>query len=401
MKVKESDYKESDYILIPRQEIEARIKRLQDNMGDLTGAIVLGSINLGYFSGTAQEGMIYIPQEGQPTLMIRKSLERAAEESPLPLQPQKSLRSLRKDLDITSGARIGLELDILPYNSYLRLVGSLGQDVAISDISEKIKHIRSVKSDYEIALIRRAAENLDAAIASVADHLREGMREIDLAAEVEKGLRLTGHPGRVAFRRFNHSLPMGHLMAGGSAAYPSYVSSPTGGKGMSLFLPQGPGFARIRRGQTVLVDYAGCYNGYIADETRIFCLGRPSPEMEGAHQAALQIEEATVRELLPGKLSREIWDLEEAEGERLGYGGHLGGPEGRKAGFVGHGVGLEIDEYPVIGSLNQEIKENMVIAIEPKMIYPGEGVVGVENTYLVRAGGPECLTRLPKEIWRV
>ena len=119
--------------------------------------------------------------------------------------------------------------------------------MAISDISEKIKHIRSVKSDYEIDLVRRAAENLDAAIACVADHLREGMREIDLAAEVEKSLRLSGHPGRVAFRRFNHSLPMGHLMAGESAAYPSYVSSPTGGKGMSLFLPQGPGFARIRR----------------------------------------------------------------------------------------------------------------------------------------------------------
>ncbi|HQJ80036.1 MAG TPA: Xaa-Pro peptidase family protein [Methanothrix sp.] len=393
--------KESNYILTPRGEIEGRIKRLQENMGDLTGVIILGSINLGYFSGTTQEGLIYIPRDGLPRLMIKKSLERAAEEAAMSPQPQKSLRSLRKDLGISSGARIGLELDILPYSYCLRLAGSLGEDLAISDISETIKHIRSVKSEYEIGLIRRAAENLDAAIAGIADHLREGMREIDLAAEVEKSLRLSGHPGRVAFRRFNHSLPMGHLMAGESAAYPSYVSSPTGGKGMSLFLPQGPGFARIRRGQTVLVDYAGCYNGYIADETRIFCLGRPSPEMERAHQAALQIEEATVRELLPGRVSREIWDIEEAEGKRLGYSEHLGGPPGKKAGFVGHGVGLEIDEYPVIGPLNQEIEENMVIAIEPKMIYPGEGVVGVEDTYLVRPGGSECLTRLPKEIWRI
>ena len=316
-------------------------------------------------------------------------------------RPLKSLRSLGKDLGISSGDKIGLELDILPHSYCLRLAGSLGEDVAISDISEEIKHIRSVKSEYEIDLVRRAAENLDAAIACVADHLREGMREIDLAAEVEKSLRLSGHPGRVAFRRFNHSLPMGHLMAGESAAYPSYVSSPTGGKGMSLFLPQGPGFARIRRGQPVLVDYAGCYNGYTADETRIFCLGSPPPEMEQAHQAALQIEEAVALELNPGRLCRDTWNLSEAEGERLGYGEHLGGPKGRKAGFVGHGLGLEIDEYPVIGPLDQEIKENMIIAVEPKMIYPGKGVVGVEDTYLVRAGGAESLTRLPREIWRV
>lgn len=392
---------QDNYILTARAEIDGRIRKLQEHMGHLTGAIILGSINLGYFSGTAQEGMLYIPRDGQATLMIKKSLERATEESALLARPQKSLRSLKKDLNLPSGARIGLELDILPYNNYLRLAGSLGEDVQLSDISENIKDIRSVKSDFEIGLIRRAAGNLDAAIACVADHLREGMREIDLATKVESSMRLSGHPGRVAFRRFNQALPMGHLMAGGNAAYPSYVSSPTGGKGMSLFLPQGPGYSRIRRGEPVLVDYAGCYNGYLADETRIFCLGSPSPEMEQAHQAALQIEDAIARELAPGKSCREIWNLGEAEGCRLGYGDHLGGLPGRKAGFVGHGIGLEIDEYPVIGPLDQEIRENMVIAVEPKMIYPGEGVVGIEDTYLVQAGGSERLTLLPKEIWRV
>ncbi|MRR14001.1 aminopeptidase P family protein, partial [archaeon] len=118
--------KESNYILTPRNEIEARIKRLQENMGHLTGAIILGSVNLGYFSGTAQEGLIYIPRDGQPTLMIKKSLERATEESALLPLPQRSLRSLKSDLDIPAGASIGLELDILPYNNYLRLAASLG-----------------------------------------------------------------------------------------------------------------------------------------------------------------------------------------------------------------------------------------------------------------------------------
>jgi hypothetical protein len=131
----------SDYILTLRGEIEARIKRLQENLGDLTGAIILGSINLGYSSWTNQEGLIYISRNVQPTLMIRKSLERAAEEAAISPRPQKSLRSLLKDLGISSGARIGLELDILPYSYYLRLAGSLAEDVSISDISDTIRHI--------------------------------------------------------------------------------------------------------------------------------------------------------------------------------------------------------------------------------------------------------------------
>ncbi|MFZ3148440.1 MAG: Xaa-Pro peptidase family protein [Methanothrix sp.] len=390
-----------EYVLHPRSEIDTRIRRLQDRMGEMTGAILFESTDLGYFSGTAQEGLIYVPRDGLPTLMIKKSQARAGQESPLPVQPQRSLKTLKKDLDLPDGARIGLELDVLPYNNYARLAKALGEDVQFSDISENIKHIRSVKSDFEIRLIREAARILDAGISSVSDHLKVGMREIDLAVAVESTMRLMGHQGKVTFRRFNQAIPMGHLMAGPSAALPSFVSSPTGGKGMSLFFAQGPGFARIKHGESVLVDYAGCYNGYLADETRIFSLGKLPSKLEDAHHAALQIEEAIAGQLSPGKKSREIWNLCETEGTRMGYQDFLGGPQGSKAGFVGHGVGLQIDEYPVIGPVDHEIVENMIVAVEPKMIYPREGVVGIEDTFLVGAKGATRLTRLPQEIWRV
>jgi Xaa-Pro aminopeptidase len=170
---------------------------------------------------------------------------------------------------------------------------------------------------------------------------------------------------------------------------------------MSIFFAQGPGFAKIKRNEPVLVDYAGCYNGYIADETRIFCLGKLPAKLVEAHQAALEIEEAIAGQLCPGRASRDIWNLCEAEGARMGYQDFLGGPPGSKAGFVGHGVGLQIDEYPVLGPVDHEIVENMVVAVEPKMIYPEEGVVGIEDTFLVGANGAERLTRLPQEIWRV
>ena len=391
-----------EYVLHPKSEIDSRVKRLQSLMGDLTGVILFESIDLGYFSGTAQEGLIYIPRDASPVLMIHKSLERAREESPLEVRPLKSHKSLKADLGLPDDASIGLELDVLPYNNYARLRRVLGNGASFTNISEKIKHIRSVKSDFEINLICEAARILDVGISSVPDHLREGMREIDLAVVVESTMRVLGHQGKVAFRRFNHkAMPMGHLMAGENAAFPSFVSSPTGGKGMSLFFPQGPGFRKIKRGEPVLVDFAGCYNGYIADETRIFCLGKIPAMLDDAHLAALQIEEVIAGELRPGRTGREAFDLSEKEGAKLGYQDFLGGPLGSKAGFVGHGVGLEIDEYPVLGPVDHEILENMTIAVEPKMIFPGVGVVGIEDTLLIAADGAQRLTRLPQEIWEV
>lgn len=389
-----------EMVLHPKSEIDARIKNLQSLMGDINGAILFQSVDMLYFSGTAQDGLVYIPKDGQPAVMIRKSLPRAMQESPLDVRPLKSLKNLKADLEIPSKAIIGMELDVLPYNNYSRIAHALG-DTRFIDVSERIKHLRSVKSDFEISLIREASRIVDAGLASVPDHLKEGITEIELAAIVESVMRSMGHQGVIRFRRFNHILPMGHLMAGPNAAAPSYVASPTGGMGVSLLHPQGPGFRKIKRNEPVLVDFGGVYNGYTADETRIFSIGQLSKELEDAHLAALAIEEAIAGSLVPGKTGRDLFNLSEAKGAKLGYQDYLGGPTGSKVGFVGHGVGLEIDEYPVLGPVDHQIKPNMAIAVEPKMIYPGVGVVGIEDTFLTTSNGAERLTRLPQEIWRV
>lgn len=391
-----------ELILHPKSEIDARTKKFQSRMEDLTGAILFQSVDMLYFSGMAQEGLVYVPADpgAEPVVMVRKSLERAKEESPLKVSPLKSLRNLKADLGIPAGARIGLELDVLPYNNYARVKKALG-DAELVDVSERIKDIRSVKSKFEIRLLKQAARILDAGIGSVPDHLREGMAEIELAAKVEAEMRMLGHQGSLRFRRFNQELPMGHLMTGPNAAYPSFVSSPTGGVGPSLVQPQGPGFRKIKRNEPILVDYGGVYNGYTADETRIFSIGPLPKELEDAHLAALDVEKAVAEALRPGNSGREIFEISEARGEELGYGENLGGPVGAKCGFVGHGVGLEIDELPVLGPVDHDILPNMTVAVEPKMIYPGIGVVGIEDTFLTTERGPERLTRLTQEIWRV
>ena len=391
-----------ELILHPKSEIDARIKKLQSRMEDLTGAILFQAVDMLYFSGTAQDGLVYVPADpqAQPVVMVRKSLERAREESPLEVCPMRNLRNLKSDLGIPDGARIGLELDVLPFNNYARVKRALG-DAEFVDVSDRIRHVRSVKSKFEIRLTREAARILDAGIGSVPDHLEEGMAEIELAAKVEAEMRALGHQGSLRFRRFNQELPMGHLMAGPNGAYPSYVASPTGGVGPSLLQPQGPGFRKIKRNEPILVDYGGVYNGYTADETRIFSLGRLPEELEDAHQAALEVESSIAESLRPGNSGREIFEISESKGEELGYQDFLGGPVGAKCGFVGHGLGLEIDEYPILGPVDHEIVPNMAVAVEPKMIYPGAGVVGIEDTFLTTDRGQMRLTRLPQEIWRV
>jgi Xaa-Pro dipeptidase len=389
-----------EYILHPKSEIDDRIKRFQARMDGMAGALLFHSVDMCYFSGTAQDGLVFIPRDGEPIVMMRRSLERAMQESPLDVLPLKNMRNLKSDLDIPSGATIGLEMDVLPCNFYFRAASALG-DAKFVDVSEEIKHVRSVKSDFEIGLIKEAARILDAGIASVPDHIEEGMKEVDLACHIESVMRSMGHQGSLRFRRFNSIVPLGHVMSGRNAAAPSFLASPTGGIGTSLLFPQGAGFGRIRRNEPVLVDTVGIYNGYIADATRIFSLGKLSADLEDAYLAALEIEEAVARELRPGKTGRELFGLSEAEGAQLGYGDYLGGPVGSKCGFVGHGVGLELDEYPVLGPLDHSIEKDMTIAIEPKIIYPDRGVLGVEDTYLTTENGAQRLTRLSQEIWRV
>ena len=389
-----------EYVLFPRSEIHRRISALQSQMGEMDGALLFHAVDMCYFSGTAQDGLVYVPRDGDPLVMIKRSRERAAEESPLEVRPLRNMRNLKSDLGIPKGAVMGLEMDVLPCSFYFKIDRAL-DDARFVDVAERIKHIRSVKSDFELGLIKESARILEAGFSSVPDFLKEGMREVDLISRLEMVMRSMGHQGSLRFRRFNSIVPLGHVMSGPAAACPSFLASPTGGKGTSLIFPQGASFSRIKRNEPVFVDMVGIYNGYIADATRIFSLGKIEPELEEAYQAACQIEEDLAREMSAGKTGRELYQLSEAAGANLGYKDYLGGPPGGKCGFVGHGVGLELDEYPVIGPLDHELQSNMTIAIEPKIIYPDKGVLGIEDTFLTSSGAAESLTNMPREIWQV
>lgn len=388
----------------PAAEIRARIANLQNSLKrqDIDGALILQPMDLFYFSGTIQQSHLYVPADGPPLLLARKSFERALAESPMdtivPLGSPQKIPSILKEHGLAPPARIGLELDVLPANLYF-MYAALFEKAEIVDISPAIRALRAVKSAYELGIITRACQMGDQVSAHMAGILREGISEIALAGQVEAFARQLGHQGVVRMRLWGNELFYGHLMAGAAAAVPSYLASPTGGASTGPAVAQGPGFRPIRANEPVLLDYVFAWQGYIADHTRIFAIGALPDDLLAAHQAMLKLQARVKQAARPGVKAGGIYDLALNLAREAGYEAQFMGSGDQRIRFVGHGIGLELDEFPFLAQ-GQELplEEGMVIALEPKLIFPGRGVVGIENTHVVTGEGLRQLTAYPDEI---
>jgi len=389
---------------VPRSEIARRVGALQAQLArkGLDAAMILQTADLFYFAGTIQQSHLWVPLQGEPLLLVRKDLARARAESPLEqiaaMGSPKEIPSLLTAHGLGAPKSLGLELDVLPANLYLAY-GRIFQGAGLSDISPEIRLLRAVKSDWEIGMIRQAAKLADQLATAVPELLREGMSEIELAGRVEARARALGHQGIVRMRMWGSELFYGHLMAGPSAAVPSFLASPTGGPGVGPAVAQGPGMRPIGRHEPILVDYVFVFNGYLADHTRIFSLGRLPADLEQAHAAMLILQTEVTAAARPGVPSGRLYEVARESAARQGYEAFFMGADQRRVRFVGHGIGLELDEFPFLAQ-GQELplQSGMVFALEPKLVFPNRGVVGIENTHLVTAGGVEQLTRLDEQI---
>lgn len=389
---------------VPPAEIESRITRLQFKLQQqhLDGALLLQNCDRFYFSGTIQQSHLYVPAVGDPILMVRKSFERALAESPLetiiPLTSPRSIPQILKSKGLALPMRLGMELDVLPFNLFKNYEYIFNGPETL-DISPELRMLRAVKSPYELEIITRAAGLSDQLAAFAAQTIQAGMTELELAGLVEGHARKLGHQGIIRMRLWGAELFYGHLMAGASAAVPSYLASPTGGSATSPAVAQGAGFARIAADQPILLDYAFVLNGYISDHTRIFALESLPEDLLRAHEAMLGIQARIKEEATPGVSAGYLYDLAVHLAIEAGYADHFMGAEDQRIRFIGHGVGLELDELPVLAK-GQELplQENMVIALEPKLIFPGRGVVGIENTHVVTKFGLRQLGRYPDDV---
>ncbi len=388
--------------MFPLEEIAKRIASLQKAMqiDDLSGALLLQRADLFYFSGSGQNAHLFVPAEGKPTLIVKRALIRAEQESPLAdIIPFRGWDELKEIIEkaAPTGSGIGMENDVLPYSLYNRYQKLLDKYV-LKDISRAIRKIRAVKSAYELKLIQKAAAVNEAVFEFARDTIEEGMSEVELAGLIEGKARSLGHQGAVRMRGFNQEMHFGHILSGENASAVSFFDGPTGGPGLNPSYPQGAGYKLLQRHEPILVDFVTVLDGYMVDQTRIFSIGEVKPHLLEAYNQSLRIKEAVAAAGKPGVSGKELFDRAEAIASESGLANHFMGYT-EKVNFIGHGVGIELDELPVIArGFDMILKENMVFALEPKFIFPGEGTVGIEDTFKVGPASLEQLTRYPDQL---
>lgn len=385
--------------LTPKNELEYRYRNLQVRMAaaGVDAVIMVQNADLFYFTGTVQAGYLYLPVSGEPIYLVRRDYLRARMESALAqVHPCSSLADLPAILaghGHGAPSRLGLELDVLPVNLY-RKYSSLYPNAELLDASPLIRRVRMVKTHYEIHIMQDAGNQADKVYRRAKECIREGMSELELAAELDHLARLEGHQGYVRMRAFNGELTPGQVLSGADAATPACTNTALGGMGVTPAFGHGASYNRIRRGEPVVVDFAGCFDGYLADQTRIFAIGSVSDRMRRGYDDMLRIEALMMEMAVEGACWGGIYDACLRRAHEMGYAENFMGTPGNQVPFIGHGLGIEIDEYPFIarGFDKETLQPGMAFAFEPKLVFPGEGAVGIENSFYLSEQGLKRLT---------
>jgi len=393
----------------PREELEDRLTRLRKGMEreGMEAFLVIQKMDCYYLSGTTQDGLLFVPLEGKPLLMVRREVERARVESPLEeVVGFKSVRELPSLIGDHWGRNsepqtLGLELDVLPVRDYFRY-RDLFPRARFMDASPLIRDIRKIKSPFEIELMRVAGDIGKKAYQEAREILKEGMTEIEFGGLLEAAAKRYGHEGLLRVRSLNYEAYTWHVLSGPSGGIVSQSDSPMGGLGLSPAFPVGASLRVIRAHEPILVDFGTCYHGYQADETRMFSIGEMDKKFIDAYNACREIHDAVLEETRPGADCEAIFQKTLRLAEQLGYKDSYLGPPGLQTRFIAHGIGLELNEFPFLAQgQSYPLEEGMTFAVEPKIVFPGEGSVGLENTVLVTRDGYEILTPLEQNIFQV
>lgn len=386
------------YDLVPAEEIFSRISRLQKELAGkgLDGAVITDGVNMFYFTGTMQNGIVFVPAAGEAVFLVRRNLERAAKETPI-----KALVAFRSISEIPAALqshgcmvrRVGLDETGIAVSIYKKLSAAFSR-TAFEDISLTLSMIRAVKSDYELTLIREAGRRHQVIYDRLPGMIYEGMTEWELGSEIHARMLELGSTGLMRLSSLSDEFLVGVISFGESGNYPTAGVGPDGLVGLSPAFPFLGGEKRLEKGEIIFVDTGFSYQGYFSDATRIYALGTVSQAAVDAHGVCLEIQEAVRSRLRPGMIASEIFkEVYQTEVLPRNFEENFMGFGSNQTPFLGHGIGLVVDEFPVIaGRVDVPLQKNMVIAVEPKKGLKGIGLVGVENTFLVTQEGGENLT---------
>ena len=385
-------------MLLPREEASLRIDRLHKAMAGagIDGLLVADNADIFYLTGRVYAGFAYIPAGMAPLWFVRRPVELEGDGVVYIRKPE-DMASHIVAAGLAMPRRLGLELDILSFNQAERL-RSVFPGAECVDTTPMMRAMRAVKTDFEVEQMRLSGLKHEQVYRKIPKLYRVGMTDVELQVEIERISRLEGCLGVFRISGQSMEIYMGNVLAGRNADVPAPYDFAMGGRGLDPSIPGGAAGEEIKEHNAVMVDLNGNFTGYMTDMTRVFAVGSLPQEAVDAHQCSIDICRAFEREARPGGEARTLYEMSADMARERGLERYFMGHR-QHAGFVGHGVGIEVNEWPVIAPRSRQILErNNTIALEPKFVIPEVGAVGIENTYVIEDTGARSLTNAPEEI---
>lgn len=379
-------------------DLKLKWDRMQQAMQKINadGCLLTVDVNLYYTTGRIFSGYFYLPAEGAPWFFVKRPNGLTGDHVEYIRKPEQ-MAELFASHGLEMPEKLLLEADELTYNDYIRLQ-NIFNPKETGNATAMMRELRQIKTPYEIGMFRLSAEHHARTYAEIPECFRPGMTDLEFQYEIEKRMRKNGSIG--IFRAFgaNMDIFMGSILAGENAETPSPFDFALGGGGIDTSCPLGANGTILKEGTAIMVDMAGNYTAYMTDMTRVFSVGRLTELAYRAHQTALLIESEIENIARPGTPCAELYNIAARITENQGLGAYFMGTK-QQAKFVGHGIGIQINELPVLTPRSKEVLEpNMVFALEPKYVIPGVGAVGIENSFLVTETGLEKITQFAEEI---
>ena len=359
------------------------------------GCLLTTPVNVYYTCGHIIVGYVYLPLQGEPTFMVRRPNNITGEHFHL-VRKLEDLPALLAQKGQSLPKTLLVEGDDISHGDWLRIEACTG--AKLLNGSKVIRYVKSIKTAFEQEQLRLSGKKHTEVMEKVPSLYRSGMTDHEFSVEVERLFRLNGCLG--LFRIYGSTMEshMGSVLSGNNAAAPSPYDFALGGGGMHSSLPLGANNSVIEEGQTVMVDINGNFTGYVTDQSRTYSVGKLPQLAYDAHQVSIEIQEAIAKAGVPGATCEQMWQLSLDITKKYNLEAYFMGIS-QQAKFVGHGIGMEINELPVLCGRNpQPLEAGNTIALEPKFVIPGVGAVGTENSYIVTENGMEKITFAPEEI---
>ncbi|WP_291529197.1 M24 family metallopeptidase [Bacteroides sp. UBA939] len=372
-----------------------KIRSLMAQEG-IEAALITCNVNLLYTYGRIVGGYLYLPLNAPARLFVKRP-NTLKGEYVHPIRKPEQLPELLKENGLPIPAKLMLEGDELTYTEYTRLAACFPETTVVNG-TPLIRRARCIKTEMEIEMFRRSGIAHTKAYEQIPSVYVSGMTDRQLSIEIERLMRLEGCLG--IFRTFGQNMEifMGSLLAGDNAMTPSPYDFALGGEGLDSSIPVGANGTLLQPGQSVMVDMGGNFYGYMGDMSRVFSIGKLPEKAYAAHQVCLDIQEAVIESSKPGAVCEDLYNMAIGMVTKAGFADYFMGV-GQKAKFIGHGVGLEINETPILAPrMKQELEPGMVFALEPKIVLPGVGPLGIENSWVVTESGAEKLTPCEERI---